>query len=221
MKTLTTRANTSGFTLIELLVVICVIAVLAAVLLPAHSGPSRATRVVCMSHLKQIDLGFYLYAEDYGGKFPMQVSVMNGGTMEFIYSGHAFPHFEKLRKYMNESQPFTMLVCPSDKSRQAATNYEALNDMNVSYFLNADACHTNNPSQTFFAGDRNLKSNGQTVGPGLLMVATNVDLNWSGELHLRGGNLAFADGHVEWSKTNELNSVIQHQLLATNHIVVP
>jgi hypothetical protein len=43
---------------------------------------------------KQIDLGFILYANDYGGKYPMQVSTQNGGTMEFIYTDHVFPHFE-------------------------------------------------------------------------------------------------------------------------------
>jgi prepilin-type processing-associated H-X9-DG protein len=101
------------------------------------------------------------------------------------------------------------------------TNYEALNDLNISYFLNADASHTNHPSQTFFAGDRNLELNGQAVKPGLLVVTTNVDLNWSGKLHPRGGNLAFADGHVEWSRTNELNSVVQRQPVVTNRLCIP
>lgn len=221
MKTLSAKAKISGFTLIELLVVICVIAVLAAMLLPAttHGGPAYRTR--CLSHLRQIDLGFILYSGDYGGKFPMQVSAQNGGTMEFIYGGHVFPHFGKLRKYVNEPQLFQMLICPNDKTRQAATNYEALNDLNISCFLNADASGTNNPSQIFLAGDRNLQSDRRAVKPGLLVVTTNTDLNWSGELHPHGGNLAFIDGHAEWIKTNELNSLIQRQPFATNHIVVP
>jgi prepilin-type processing-associated H-X9-DG protein len=93
--------------------------------------------------------------------------------------------------------------------------------LNISYFLNADASNTNNPSQTFLAGDRNLQSNGQAAKPGLLVMTTNTDLNWSSGLHPHGGNLAFIDGHVGWSKTNELNSLIQQQSLATNHIIVP
>jgi prepilin-type processing-associated H-X9-DG protein len=76
--------------------------------------------------------------------------------------------------------------------------------LNISYFLNADAPITNNPSQTIFAGERDLALNRQSVKAGLLTVTTNVDLNWTGELHPKGGNLAFLDGHVEWSKIDTL-----------------
>ena len=221
---LSAKAKTSGLTLVELLVVVTVIVILFAMIMP-RSGPKTGSyTVMCMSNLKQVALAFSLYAEDNSGKFPMQASLMSGGTTEFKYGDHVFPYFEKVMKNFrepNESQLLRILVCPIDKTRQAATNYEALNDLNISYFLNTDASYTNNPSHSILAGDRNLKSNGQAVKPGLLVVTTNVDLNWSGELHIRGGNLAFADGHVQWSKTNELNSLMRQQPLVTNHIVVP
>ena len=228
MKSLSTKAKINGLTLIELLVVIAIIAILAAILLPATTGgPRRAYRVVCLNNLKQINLGFLIYANDYNNKFPMQVPVVNGGTMEFIQSDHVFPHFEKMMKHLretNEAQVLKVLVCPTDKSRQVATNYEALNDLNISYFLNADAsCTTNfvNPSQIIFDGERDLSLNHQPVKAGLLAVTTNVDLNWTGELHPKGGNLAFVDGHVEWSRENELNSLIQKQPVATNRFCIP
>jgi prepilin-type processing-associated H-X9-DG protein len=223
MKTLPEKRNISGFTLIEALVVICVIAVLAAMLLPAiNGGPHRANRVMCLSNLKQIVLNFHVYASDFGGTLPMQVSALNGGTREFIYTDHAFPHFEKIRRYAGAPQLLRILVCPSDKSRQAATNYEALNDLNISYFLNADASLTNiNLSQAIFAGERDLTLNRQPVMAGLLMATTNVDLNWTGEFHPKGGNLAFADGHAEWSKIDTLNALIRQQPLATNRLCIP
>jgi prepilin-type N-terminal cleavage/methylation domain-containing protein/prepilin-type processing-associated H-X9-DG protein len=54
-----------GFTLIELLVTIAIIAVLMAVLLPALSrAREQGKRAVCLSNLKQLALGWMVYADD-------------------------------------------------------------------------------------------------------------------------------------------------------------
>jgi prepilin-type N-terminal cleavage/methylation domain-containing protein len=60
-----------GFSLLELLLVIAVIAILAALLLPALSrAKARAQQTVCVSNLHQIGLGIILYAEDSNDAFP-------------------------------------------------------------------------------------------------------------------------------------------------------
>ena len=60
-----------AFTLIELLVVIAVIAILAALLLPAlERARKSAWNVVCIANKRQIAFCAVMYAEDWSGFFP-------------------------------------------------------------------------------------------------------------------------------------------------------
>lgn len=170
-----------------------------------------------MSQLRQIPIAILMYADDNKGKIPMQWPVSNGGTMEFVYSNATYVQYQKLGAYLTPES----LICPVEEQRLAVTNFNQLTDTNLSYFLNADASLTNNPTASIPAGDRNLEANGRPVSPGLFVLTTNLNMNWTRELHPSGGNLAFADGHVEFCPTNRLNAMVQRQSIATNRLLVP
>jgi prepilin-type N-terminal cleavage/methylation domain-containing protein/prepilin-type processing-associated H-X9-DG protein len=66
------RRSTFGFTLIELLVVISIIAILAAMLLPALArSKQQAEGVNCLSNEKQLVYSWIMYAQDNQGRFPL------------------------------------------------------------------------------------------------------------------------------------------------------
>jgi prepilin-type N-terminal cleavage/methylation domain-containing protein len=60
-----------AFTLIELLAVIAVIAILAALLLPALSkSKQEAWKTTCQNNVRQLQLGWTMYANDFGDYLP-------------------------------------------------------------------------------------------------------------------------------------------------------
>jgi prepilin-type N-terminal cleavage/methylation domain-containing protein len=69
-----------AFTLLELLTVIAIMAILAAVLLPvlgkANQSPSKST---CQNNLRQLQLGWTMYADDHNGNLPRNASGLDAG----------------------------------------------------------------------------------------------------------------------------------------------
>src|ERR1051326_3766980 len=120
MKSLRHSGRVGGFTLVEMLVVIAIIAILAAMLLPAIVGAKlRAQRASCVNNLRETGLAFHIFATDHNGKLPMQVPAGDGGSAEVARAaGRGFgdfsPAFRHFQTLSNELVTPKMVLCPSD-----------------------------------------------------------------------------------------------------------
>jgi len=97
-----------GFTLVELLVVIAVIAVLAALLLPAFGRAKESGRgTVCLGNLHQIGLALQIYVQENNNRLPR----MYDKPTTTITNANPSPDMA----LSNQLGNLNVLKCPSDK----------------------------------------------------------------------------------------------------------
>jgi prepilin-type N-terminal cleavage/methylation domain-containing protein/prepilin-type processing-associated H-X9-DG protein len=194
------RRAAGAFTLIEMLCVIGVIAILAALLLPALTqAKARAHRIQCVSDLKQTGFAFQIFAHDHRDRFPMEVPMHEGGSLEFVQNGYAaqgefyfsFQHFVPLSNTLSTPKA---LRCPADTDRVSGTDFGSFKNDNLSYFVGVSSRYDR--ANSILSGDRNI-TNDASSSASIAHGSSGHPFKWTAELHRFKGNILFADGRVE------------------------
>src|SRR5512137_1651688 len=114
----------NGFTLIELLLVVAIIAILAALLMPALAiAQARGKRTACLNNLKQSALSFQMYTADNDGKLAQNYPLGPAGSNAWVLgdmkvSGDSTNKTLIRRgKFFPYASQVTLYRCPADPSR--------------------------------------------------------------------------------------------------------
>ena len=200
-----------GFTLIELLVVIAIIALLLSILLPAlTNAKEQGKRMVCLSNLKQMTLGWIMYSNDNDDKLvepwarnyppPPYCWVYSSSSTAPVATKMSAIKEGLLFKYMEST---AIYKCPTGIRGELVT-YSIVESMNgdssicclEEKMINRKRSDIPRPGERFVFVD-------EGKSPGSPWGLHAGHMTWWDQPTIRhsdGTNWGFADGHAEYHK---------------------
>ena len=251
MKTRCATNRTRGLTWVELLVVIGMLALLAALLLPALAAAHKHDgRIKCIINLKEIGTTFRTGEEAEGGKLPMQVVLTNSETMKLVANGNAYLLWQTMSNELGRPKelytPYQATVTFNSNGTLGTPKDGALGTPGTPKVLYCPDDKRRKAATTFsqgfsdanisyffgldafesypqmiLDGDDNLTVDGVRVKPGILNLWTNAAVAWTKERHHFNGNIGLADGSVMQVTIAGLNRAIADSTNGVPTNVVP
>jgi len=227
----TSRKPVAAFTLVELLVVSAIIALLAGLLLPVLSrAQANGQRIACENNLRQLQLGWRIYVDDHNDALPPNTSSTDGSregyvatrgawtvgnaftdtTTSNLETGVLFPYHREVKAYR----------CPADRSTvRDEGRISRTRSISMSSFMNDTPDRDDRTCWHRFSQIREpppvralvfIDEHEGSIENGRLVIAPRGNWVWAdfpATRHQNGGVLSLADGHVEYWRWLEPNTL--------------